>query len=74
MSDSVTPAMSPSNTTLPSRSTVMVSQMVMTSLSLWEMNTMDTPSSRTARIMSNTRPISTSVSEVVGSSMIMIFA
>ena len=58
----------------PSRRTVYRSHTAMTSRSLWEMKTMATPWPFRVRIMSNTRSISGSVREVVGSSMIIMDA
>ena len=67
----VTSATGPAATMLPSRSTVYRLQTSMTSLSLWEMKTMATFCFCSMRIISNTRSISGSVREVVGSSMII---
>ena len=58
----------------PSRRTVYLSHMSMTSRSLWEINTIATPWSFRVRIMSKTRSISGSVREVVGSSIMIIDA
>ena len=58
----------------PSRNTLIQSLISNISLSLWEINTMDTPESRSLRIRPIRISVSRSVSEDVGSSMMMSFA
>ena len=53
---------------LPRRSTVTRSAISSTSPSLWLMNTIATPSSRSARSTWNSSPVSCAVSTAVGSS------
>lgn len=73
-SDVVTSFTLPLATITPSRRTVYVSQISITSRSLCEIKTMPTFCWRSCRRIANTFSISGSVSDVVGSSMMMIFA
>ena len=61
-------------TTLPRRSTVIVSAIDWTSLSLCEMKMMDVPPSRSCRTMRNSSSVSAGVSTAVGSSRISTLA
>ncbi len=62
------------STTDPRRSTVMRSATSIASRSLWEMNTIDAPCSRSARTMSKSSRVSCGVSTAVGSSSTRISA
>ncbi|MNV60608.1 hypothetical protein D3C71_1530780 [compost metagenome] len=67
-------AVSPLSTTAPSRITETWLASRRISGSLWEINTMPTPSACSARIWRNRRSVSPGVSDAVGSSRIRIFA
>ncbi len=60
--------------TLPRLITVMVSPIALTSRSLWVMNTIDVPPSRSARMISISSSVSCGVSTAVGSSRMSSFA
>ena len=61
-------------TTSPRRITVITSDTARTSRSLWEMNTMDVPLSRSCRMISSSSSVSRGVSTAVGSSRINTLA